>query len=76
MLSRNEVKQALRQQRIEAPSWAYGNTGRAYARSKHAEPVRTERAWRWLRLGRLKCCRVKPPPVPLVHSPRNYAGPM
>ena len=27
MLSRNEVKQALRQQWIETPSWAYGNTG-------------------------------------------------
>lgn len=33
MLSRNEVKQALRQQRIETPSWAYRNIGTRFMRA-------------------------------------------
>ena len=41
MLSRNEVKQALRQQRIETPSWAYGNTGTRFKVFKNPGAART-----------------------------------
>jgi L-rhamnose isomerase/sugar isomerase len=40
MVSRQQVKEALRQQWIETPSWAYGNTGTRFKVFKHPAAAR------------------------------------
>jgi L-rhamnose isomerase/sugar isomerase len=41
MASNSEIKQALRQQWIETPSWAYGNTGTRFKVFRNPGAART-----------------------------------
>ena len=41
MASSSEIKQALRQQWIETPSWAYGNTGTRFKVFRNPGAART-----------------------------------
>ncbi|MGH9105697.1 MAG: L-rhamnose isomerase, partial [Acidimicrobiales bacterium] len=40
MVTTREVKQALRQQWVETPSWAYGNTGTRFKVFRHPGAAR------------------------------------